>query len=118
MWACHGRRPRRDHHADGRSDVTVLPSTKLMASAPALTIPFGAQFHGLHTPCERFAARVATGLAHHSVPAGDRPWPGRVRFLQGSKQGFEVNVELRHLFLLVRALPGARVLAHYEVVGT
>jgi hypothetical protein len=34
---------------------------------------YGAQFHGLLTPCERFAARVATGLAHHSVPAGDRP---------------------------------------------
>ena len=117
MCACPGRGPRRDHHADGRYGVTVLPSTKLMASAPALIIPFGAQYHGLHTPCERFAARVATGLAHHSVPAGDRPWPGRVRYLQGSKQGFEVNVELRHLFLLVRAWPGARVFGHYARAG-
>ncbi len=69
----------------------MLPSTKLTASALALTIHFGAVFHGLRTPCERFAARVTTGLAHHSVPAGDRPWPGRVRYLQGSKQGFELN---------------------------
>ncbi len=84
-----------------------------MASALVLTIHFGALYHGLPTSCERFAARVTTGLTHHSVPAGDRPWPGRARYLQGSKQGFEVNVELRHLFLLVRAWPGARVFGHY-----
>jgi hypothetical protein len=52
---------------------------------------YGAQSHGLLAPCERFAARVATGLAHHSVPAGDRPWPGRVRRLQGSYTRFRVD---------------------------
>ncbi len=69
----------------------MLPSTKQTASALVRFIPFAAQFHGLHTSCERFAARVTTGLAHHSVPADDRPWPGRALYLQGSKEGFELN---------------------------
>ncbi len=114
--ACHGRGPRRDLHADDRYGAQVLPSTKVTASALVLTILFGALYNGLPTPCERFAARVATGLTHHSVPAGDRPWPGRIRCLQGSKQGFEVIVELHHLFLLVRALPGARLFGQHGSV--
>jgi hypothetical protein len=39
----------------------MLPSTKVTASALALTVHFGAGFHGLRAPCERFAARVTTG---------------------------------------------------------
>ena len=45
--ACHGRGPRRDRCTDDSYGAAMLPSTKLTASALALTIHFGASYHGL-----------------------------------------------------------------------
>src|SRR5262249_11531073 len=46
----------------------MLPSLKRTRSAPRNSTRFAAQYPARGLPCERFAAGLATRLAHHSGP--------------------------------------------------
>src|SRR5262245_35284114 len=46
----------------------MLPSLKRTRSAPRNSTRFAAQYPARGHPCERFAAGLATRLAHHSGP--------------------------------------------------
>ena len=50
------------------STVRMLPSLKRTRSAPRNSTRFAAQYPARGHPCERFAAGLATRLAHHSGP--------------------------------------------------
>src|SRR5262249_38127272 len=48
--------------------LRMLPSLKRTRSAPRNSTRFAAQYPARGLPCERFAAGLATRLAHHSGP--------------------------------------------------
>ena len=78
------------HGHSGGARCCLPPNDKASALAP--TCISGLNHAAYMTPCERFAAGVTPGLAHHSVPAGGRPSPDGVGYPQGFKQGFEDHV--------------------------
>ena len=86
--------------------ASVLPSASVTASAPTSSV-FGAQSHGLHTRCLRFAvtvtrlllydhARLASGWRSSLTGRGSHPLGPIVKFPRST-----------HRFLLTQALPGA-----------
>src|SRR5262249_27651360 len=101
----HRQTGRERRHEDltltvGHSGARLLPSAEGLGSC--VLCPFRAQPHGPFTPCERFAASVAAGLAHHSVPAGCRPWPGRLGYLRRSISRFLIDyVQVTSSFVLL-----------------
>ena len=111
LSACPALRPRRDPHLHGHGEAQMLSSRKVTMSTLA-HVHLGAQSPGLLTSCERFAARVTPGLAHHSVPAGGRPWPDGV-YTRGASNKVS-KITSRHLVPLDRAFPGALLSARHE----
>ena len=76
---CPALRPRSDRGAPGHSGFALLlhrsvsPSVLLTTSAPTTIFTFGAQSHGLHARCLRFAATVTRYFltaTQDSLPAG------------------------------------------------
>jgi hypothetical protein len=65
---CMGSSTARGSSAASLSTVRMLPSLKRTRSAPRNSTRFAAQYPARGHPCERFAAGLATRLAHHSGP--------------------------------------------------
>ena len=83
---------------------SMLPSTQKTVSASEQS-PFGAESHGLGTPCVRFAAKVA--LDHATLGTGWLPTSaGQTTNLLGPTKRFLSRYPL-HNFPLFQALPGA-----------
>ena len=83
---------------------SMLPSTQKTVSASEQS-PFGAESHGLGTPCVRFAAKVT--LDHATLGTGWLPtFAGQTTNLLGPTKRFQSRYPL-HNFPLFQALPGA-----------
>lgn len=83
---------------------SVLPSTQKTVSASEQS-PFGAESHGLGTPCVRFAAKIT--LDHATLGSGWLPtFAGQTTNLPGPTKRFQSRYPL-HNFPLFQALPGA-----------
>ena len=88
------------------TERAMLPSAQKTTSAPRSLFPFEALSRGLHPPCVRFVAGLATRQRNTRFRAVASLSPGQDSHLLGSYRKFLTCVVL-HGFPSLQALPGA-----------